>query len=176
MIIDERVFFTSDTRFDPELIESFDHPYIYLNHSAIETAGLDQEEVEQAVAQILGDVDGIAAAVSSAALRKGGLPSGELMVAVRHNFHPKRSGDIYVVFQPNVFINDFDGLTVATTHGSPWRYDTFVPVVFAGAGIEAQKVRRAVTPYDIAPTVAAYLGIVSPSASIGNPLVEVLGE
>jgi hypothetical protein len=98
------------------------------------------------------------------------------MQAVLYNFHPKRSGDVYVVFQPNVFINDFDGLIVASTHGSPWRYDTFVPVVFAGAGIEARKVRRPVTPYDIAPTLAAYLGIVPPSASIGEPLVEVLGD
>ena len=161
---------------DEALIQSFDHPYIYLNRSAIEAADLDEEEVEQAVSVILGDVDGIAAAVSSAALRKGGLPNGELMQAVRYNFHPKRSGDVYVVFQPNVFINDFDGLIVASTHGSPWRYDTFVPVVFAGAGIEARKVRRPVTPYDIAPTLAAYLGIVPPPASIGEPLVEVLGD
>jgi len=60
------------------------------------------------------------------------------------------------VFEPDVFINDFDGLVVATTHGSPWRYDTFVPVIFAGAGLPARKVSRPVTPYDIAPTLANY--------------------
>ncbi|MGB5640766.1 MAG: hypothetical protein WBM63_16765, partial [Sedimenticolaceae bacterium] len=76
----------------------------------------------------------------------------------------------------NVFINDFDGLTVASTHGSPWRYDTFVPVIFAGAGLKPQAVSRLVTPYDIAPTLAAYLGVKPPSAAIGMPLSEVMGD
>ena len=61
------------------------------------------------------------------------------MRSVLRNFHPKRSGDIYVVFEPNVFITDFDGLTVASTHGSPWRYDTFVPVMFAGAACSRRR-------------------------------------
>jgi len=43
--------------------------------------------------------------------------------------HAKRSGDIYLVFEPIVSINDFDGLTAAATHGSPWRYDSYVPVM-----------------------------------------------
>jgi hypothetical protein len=96
--------------------------------------------------------------------------------SILRNFHPKRSGDIYLVFEPNVFINDFDGLTVASTHGSPWRYDTFVPVIFAGAGLPAMAVGRPVTPYDIAPTLAVYLGVKPPSGSIGVPLPEVLTQ
>ncbi|MDX2506929.1 MAG: alkaline phosphatase family protein, partial [Gammaproteobacteria bacterium] len=73
-------------------------------------------------------------------------------------------------------INDFDGLMVASTHGSPWRYDTYVPIMFAGAGLTAAKVNRAVTPYDIAATLAAYLNVKPPSGSVGTPLLEVLGE
>jgi arylsulfatase A-like enzyme len=78
------------------------------------------------------------------------------------------------VFEPNVFINDFDGLTVSSTHGSIWRYDTFVPVIFAGAGLPAARVSRLVTPYDIAPTLAAYLKIKTPSGAFGMPLQEIL--
>ncbi|MGB5411070.1 MAG: hypothetical protein WBN09_06055 [Woeseiaceae bacterium] len=80
------------------------------------------------------------------------------------------------MFEPNVFINDLEGLTVASIHGSPWRYDTFVPVMFAGAGLKAATVDRPITPYDIAPTLAAFRGVKPPSAAIGNPLVEVLGQ
>ena len=98
------------------------------------------------------------------------------MRAILRNFHPKRSGDIYVVFEPNVFINERDGWTNASTHGSPWRYDTFVPVIFAGAGLSGVTVSRPVTPYDIAPTVAAYLGVKPPSGASGMPLPEVLGQ
>lgn len=119
---------------------------------------------------------GVAYAVSSSALRSDNLPDTLMMRSILRNFHPKRSGDIYLVFEPNVFINDFGKLTVASTHGSPWRYDTYVPVIFAGAGLKAAKVSRTITPYDIAPTLAAYLGVKPPSGSIGAPLLEVLGE
>ncbi len=159
-----------------ELIEAYSQPYVYLNLDLIREKGLDQAAVELAVAEELEKFVGVAAAVSSTALRTASLPDTLLMRSILRNFHPKRSGDIYLVFEPNVFINDFDGLTVASTHGSPWRYDTFVPVIFAGAGLQPKKVSREVTPYDIAPTLAAYLGVKPPSAAIGTPLSEVMGD
>ncbi len=109
-------------------------------------------------------------------MRTGSLPDNELARAVRRNFHPKRSGDIYLVFEPNVFINALDGMAVAAAHGSPWQYDTFVPVIFAGAGLEPRRVSRPVAPYDIAATLAVYLGIVPPPKCIGEALPEVLGR
>ncbi|MGB5834801.1 MAG: alkaline phosphatase family protein [Thiohalocapsa sp.] len=158
------------------LIEAFFQPYVYLNRDLIREKGLDQAEVEQAVAEELVKFDGVATAVSSTALRTANLPDTALLRAILKNFHPKRSGDIYVVFDPNVFITDFDGLTVASTHGSPWRYDTFVPVMFAGAGLEPQTLSRPITPYDVASTLANMLGVKPPSGAIGNPLTEVVGN
>ncbi|MCP4010794.1 MAG: alkaline phosphatase family protein, partial [Proteobacteria bacterium] len=157
-----------------ELIEEYFHPYIYLNRELIRDKGLDQAVVEQAVATELLKFEGVAYAVSSTAMRTGNLPDTSLMRSILNNFHPKRSGDIYLVFEQDVFVNDFDGLVVASTHGSPWRYDTFVPVMFAGAGILTHKISRAITPYDIAPTLAAYLGVKPPSGSSATPLEEVL--
>jgi predicted AlkP superfamily pyrophosphatase or phosphodiesterase len=157
-----------------ELIEAYFHPYLYLNHNLIRAKGLDQAKVEKAVAAELLKFDGVAYAVSSSALRTDSLPDNLMTRSILRNFHPKRSGDIYLVFEPNVFINDFDGLKVASTHGSPWRYDTYVPVIFAGAGLMAAKVSRAVTPYDIAPTLASYLNVKPPSGAVGRPLSEVL--
>ena len=159
-----------------ELIEAFFQPYVYLNHDLIREKGLDQAKVEQAVAEELLKFEGVAYAVSSTALRTDNLPDTIMTRSILRNFHPKRSGDIYLVFEPNVFINDFDGLTVASTHGSPWRYDTFVPVIFAGAGLPAMAVSRPITPYDIAPTLAAYLGAKPPSGAIGTALPEVLTQ
>ena len=159
-----------------ELIREFFPPYLYLDRELIREKGLDQGAVEQAIAEELMKFDGVAAAVSSTALRTASLPDTLLMRSILRNFHPKRSGDIYLVFEPNVFINDLEGLIVASIHGSPWRYDTFVPVIFAGAGVGAATISRPVTPYDIAPTLAAFLGVKPPSAAIGNPLTEVLGD
>ena len=159
-----------------ELIEDFFQPYLYLNRELIRSKGLDQAEIEKVLAEEIEKFPGVAKAVSSTALRSAALPDTELMRKILNNFHPRRSGDIYLVFEPYVFINDFDGLIVASTHGAPWRYDSFVPVMFAGAGVKSATLGRAITPYDIAPTLANYLGIRQPSATIGKPLLEVLGN
>jgi predicted AlkP superfamily pyrophosphatase or phosphodiesterase len=144
--------------------------------AAITRSKIDQQALEAAVVEELMRFPGVSLAVSSAALRRGNLPDTELMAAVRHNFHPKRSGDVFIVFEPNWFINDFEGLIVASTHGSPWNYDTYVPIVFAGAGLEPSIVDRRVLTVDIAATLSAFLGIKAPSGSVGEPLVEVVAD
>ncbi|MDH3329529.1 MAG: alkaline phosphatase family protein, partial [Desulfobulbaceae bacterium] len=161
---------------DKEIISGYNHPYVYLNHEAIRQHKLDPREVEQAVAEELLKFEGVAQAVASSALREGNLADTPLNQAILNNFNPNRSGDIYVVFEPHWFINDFDGLTVAATHGTPWRYDTFVPIVFAGMQIPALHIQRRVLTVDIAPTLAAFLGVKPPSGSAGEPLVEVLNR
>jgi hypothetical protein len=46
-------------------------------------------------------------------------------------------------------------------------------VFFAGAGLEAKTVSRAITPFDVAPTLADYLAVKPPSGTVGNPLSEI---
>lgn len=158
------------------LIETYDHPYLYFSSDVKSNGDIDQEALEAAVVNELSRFKGISLAVSSSALRRGNLPETELMRAVVKNFHPKRSGDVFVVFEPNWFINDFDGLTVASTHGSPWSYDTYVPIVFAGSGLAAKKVDRRVWTVDVAVTLSSLMGIKPPSGAAGVPLAEVLAQ
>jgi predicted AlkP superfamily pyrophosphatase or phosphodiesterase len=159
---------------DKDLVQAYFPPYLYLNHDALREKGLNQAEVGRAVAAELEKLDGVWLASPSSALADGPLPGTPLEQAILRNYHPNRSGDIYIVFKPGWFINDFDGLTVASTHGSPWRYDAFVPVIFAGLGVAHQEVFRAIATVDVAPTLSAILGITYPSGSVGTPLVEVL--
>ena len=129
-----------------ELITTYFQPYLYLDRELIEQRGLDQAEVESAVAELISQFDGVALAVSSSALREGSVPGSPVIQSVLRNFSPSRSGDVYIVFEPNRFINDFDGLTVASHHGSPWRYDSYVPLIFAGAGISHSEFRDRFRP------------------------------
>ncbi len=161
---------------DKELISGYNHPYVYLNHETILQHKLNQHQVEQAVAAELLKFEGVAQAVPSSSLREGNLSDTLLNQAILKNFNPNRSGDIYVVFKPHWFINDFDGLEVAATHGSPWRYDTYVPIVFVGMQVPAGHVQRRVLTVDVAPTLAAFLGIKPPSGAAGVPLVEIFAE
>jgi predicted AlkP superfamily pyrophosphatase or phosphodiesterase len=159
-----------------ELIETYEHPYLYFSAEVKNDSEIDQEALEAAVVEELSKFQGVSLAVSSSALRHGNLPDNALYRSVINNFNSKRSGDVFIVFEPNWFINDFDGLMVASTHGSPWRYDTYVPVVFAGAGLSAQTVDRRVQTVDVAVTLSTYMGIRPPSGSVGEPLLEVLDK
>ena len=159
-----------------KLIEKYAHPYVYLSTDVIENPNIDRDALEAAVVDQLSKFRGVSLAVSSAALQLGNVPDTQLYRSVLNNFHPKRSGDIYMVFEPNWFINDFDGLTVASTHGSPWQYDTYVPIVFAGIGLKAKTVDRRVNTIDIAPTLSAFIGIKPPSGSQGVLLIEALEQ
>ena len=161
---------------DGELFESYAHPYLYFSQQVHRALGEDRAAIEAAVVDELAKFPGVSLAVSSTALRRGEVPDTPIYRSVLNNFHSKRSGDVYLVFEPNWFINDFDGLTVAATHGSPWRYDTYVPIVFAGAGLKHGVIDRKVLTVDIAPTLSAYLGIKPPSGSQGTPLTEVLEQ
>ncbi len=153
-----------------KLARFFFRPYLYLNDAAIEAAGLDKTEVEQAVAAALTDMKGIHVALARSALPT--LQDTPVVRQVRRNTHPSRSGDIYIVQEPYWFL--YEKGPIAVMHGAAWRYDTFVPIIFAGAGIEPQRVNRLVHPADVAPTLAAFLGIKPPSSAVGRPLEEVL--
>ena len=159
---------------DGELIETYEHPYLYFSAEVKNDKQIDQEALEAAVVEELSKFQGVSLAVSSAALRRGNIPDNALHRSVVNNFNSKRSGEVFIVFEPNWFINDFDGLSVASTHGSPWNYDTYVPVVFAGAGLDPQIVDRRVQTVDVAATLSAYMNIKPPSGSVGIPLIEVL--
>ena len=159
-----------------DIIQAYHHPYVYLDREIIREKKLNQAELEKAIAAELMKFEGVALAISSAALREGNLPDVPLINSVLRNYNPTRSGDIFVVHQPHCFINDFDGLEVTCTHGSPWSYDTYVPVIFAGGALKAERIHRPIEPLDIAPTLSAAVGAKPPSGTRGNPLPEILQQ
>lgn len=153
-----------------EIVRFFYRPYLYLDDKKITAVKADRSEVELAIAKVLTDLDGIALAVPSSNL--SARQTNPLLEYVRRNFHASRSGDIYIIQEPYWFL--FEKGPVVAMHGSPWRYDTHVPIIFAGPGIKAQKVHRLVHPVDVAPTMAAFLGMSPPGSSQGSLLIEVL--
>lgn len=159
-----------------KLIRDFYPPYLYLDRKLIKEKGLDQGKVEQAIARELMAIKGVALAVSSTAMAQNRLPDTELNRSALNNFCTKRSGDILVLFQPQYFINDFEGEVVAANHGGPWRYDSFVPIVFAGRAIKQDRIYREVNPVNIATTLAAIIGTRPPSGSRGAPFQEVMDD
>jgi len=161
------------TGLDIDLVKTFFTPYVYLDQQLIAARGLDLAEIQRQVAELVMQNPAVFSAYAAADIEAGRLPESFLAAMAAANYYPRRSGDVHVVFGSQEFIADFDGLTVAATHGSPWHYDRHVPVVFAGSNLEPARISRAVTPYDIAVTLASWLNIEAPSGSIGEVLPEV---
>jgi predicted AlkP superfamily pyrophosphatase or phosphodiesterase len=153
-----------------EVVRFYFRPWLYLDETKIEAAGLISTEVRSVIASAVGEEPGIALAVSRDEL-DAPQPDAALQ-RIQRNFHAERSGDIYVAHAPYWF--HFDKGPIAAMHGSPWRYDTHVPIVFAGPGIEHRVVHRLVHPQDVAPTLSALVGATSPASASGAILTEVL--
>lgn len=80
----------------------------------------------------------------------------------------QRSGDLILIYEPYWLASP-----LATTHGSPYPYDSKVPVVLYGAGIASGRHATPTTPADIAPTLA-FLSGVEMSETDGRVLTEAL--
>ncbi|EGQ8086054.1 TPA: alkaline phosphatase family protein [Vibrio vulnificus] len=159
-----------------DAIRLYAQPYIYLNHDVIAKSKASLADVQAMIAEEVSKVEGVAYAITSCDIENNRVVDSRITQLIKNNYHPQRSGDIYLVFGARSYINDMDGLTIASTHGSPWRYDTHVPVIFASYDVKAQRVSRAITPYDVAPTLSNKLGITQPSGATGQVLSEVMKE
>lgn len=151
------------------IAKSFFRPSLYLDEAKIEKAGYTTTMVEKIIAAELTKMDGIALAVPRSGLDD--LEKQPVYYQIKNNFHSTRSGDIYVAQEPYWFL--FEKGPVAVMHGSPWKYDTHVPIMFVGSGIMAGVQIREVHPVDIAPSIATFIGITPSAACTGKALIEI---
>lgn len=158
---------------DKKLIKTYFHPYLYLDRELIARRKLSLAQVQTAVAKEVEKLDGVALAITSSDIEANNISNDHIHQLVANNHNKNRSGDIYLVFEAHRFIADMEGLTVAATHGSPWRYDTFVPIVFAGYGLDDEVIYQQVSTLDIAATMAALLKIKAPSGATGQVLPDI---
>lgn len=83
-----------------------------------------------------------------------------------NDYDAERSGDAMLVTRPGVIIH-WDPAR-GTGHGSMYEPDTHVPLIFFGGPFAAGNVFAPSTPYDLAPTLAALLGVSMPNATGRN--------
>lgn len=95
--------------------------------------------------------------------------------AFARGYFPGRSGQIFLVPREREFLVDRNPL-YAFMHGSPWNYDTHIPLLLYGPPFFKQTVStEAAAQQDIAPTLAALLGTSAPSSASGRVLQSALG-
>lgn len=158
-----------------KLISNVSNGQIFLNHEAFQgspkASGIDMFIVAELIGKLLMTMDGVANYYTEGVLRQGNYNDQGVKGHVIRGYHPKRSGDIVVVLEPGWFES---GSIQGTTHGSPYTYDTNIPMLFYGKGIKRGTSVRYHPVTDIAPTISALLNIKYPSGCTGNPAEEVL--
>ncbi|MCU0358898.1 MAG: alkaline phosphatase family protein [Cyclobacteriaceae bacterium] len=114
--------------------------------------------------------DGIAQVIPWSVIRQGDFNEGSIKGMAIRGYHPKRSGDMTIVMEPAWFES---GRIQGTTHGSPYIYDTHVPIIFFGDGVKPGRSVKYHTITDIAPTLSVLLKITFPNGCTGQPVGEL---
>jgi Type I phosphodiesterase / nucleotide pyrophosphatase len=84
-------------------------------------------------------------------------------------YFPGRTGQLLIVPCEGDVITRPDP-DVAYMHGSPWAYDVSIPLMFAGPAVKPGVYSMPAVQQDVAPTVAAALGIRMPPTATGRVL------
>jgi arylsulfatase A-like enzyme len=153
-------------------IERYVEPGIYLNYAPVEGKTISHGDLERAAAQALRQLPAVYRVYTKTELENGLITGDRIDQRVRNGYSPLHSGDVIVIHQPNWLSGGPGG----TTHGSPFTYDSHVPVIFWGPQslVKQGQYHRDAAVHDIAPTLATMLGISAPSGAMGRVLDGIL--
>ena len=133
----------------------------------------DQEPSTESVAQLRKHVaermlghDAIAVAYTFDEIQSGSL-HGVVFERYQRSFYPNRVGDVMFNGPENHLLTRS---RTGTSHGSPYRYDSHVPLVFAGKDIAPGRHDEPARTVDLSATVAAILRIDPPDDIDGRVL------
>lgn len=152
--------------------DAFVNGNLYFNPVALKQDGVSREEIERLAGDAALSVPGIVRYFTRTQLESGEIPANDpIATKVLHGYYPQRCGDVIVVYQPYNYLID---IPITATHGSPYSYDTHVPLIIMGSAFKPGHYYQSAAPSDIAPTLAQVLGIQAPSNSVGRVLSEAM--
>jgi predicted AlkP superfamily pyrophosphatase or phosphodiesterase len=163
------VAFLNTTYGSEQLIENISSGQIFLNHAEVKRLNLSTIAIENALQRELLAYDKITKVYTRTALMNSEFTSG-IAAALQKGFSQKRSGDVCFVLD----IATISYSRTGSTHGSGFNYDTHVPLLFYGNGIQQGATFERTVISDIAPTISALLQISFPNGATGNPIQSVL--
>ena len=162
-----------------EWISHFGLDQIYLDRKLIEEKKLSLKELQQVVADFMLQQPGVRHALTAQNLQQNTYEEG-IRARLQNGFHPERSGDVLLVYEPGYSpTSDFRtpvSQVRGAGHGSGYAYDSQVPMLWFGKGIRSGSSVRGVHPSDIAPTLSTILNLQMPSGVTGQPLQELFKD
>ncbi|QVL31919.1 alkaline phosphatase family protein [Telmatocola sphagniphila] len=143
-------------------------PWIYLNQKLMASMDVKQVDVEKEVAEFLKTRPGVAHVYTRTELLQSDFKDDKIGQMMKRSFYPDRSGDIAFLLKPYYLIGG--NLSTGTTHGTPYDYDTHVPLLVYGPGIQPGTHKELARPQQIASIFSKALNITPPKdAEFGVP-------
>jgi len=167
--LDRFLFSALDTIYGPLPENAYwalrDNSGYHLNPAALKAKHLTGPQLDEKIREVLLAYPTIAAVYTREQLVAPG-PLDVFGEMERLSYYAPRSMDVVYIPKRN-FI---ERATAGTTHGTPYDYDTHVPQVWYGAGVPPGVHRERVAVEDLAPTLAALLGVTLPPEAKGKRL------
>lgn len=155
------------------LVRSLTNYQVHLNYTLIDSLKLDEQEIKSTIINQLYKEPGVAYVVDMEGNQNMFIPQ-PIREKIINGYNRKNSGAIQIIAEPQWYAGT--PRSPGTTHGVWSAYDSHIPLVFMGWGIEHGRSNKEVNSIDIAPTISSLLHIMEPNGNIGKPIVEVLGQ
>jgi predicted AlkP superfamily pyrophosphatase or phosphodiesterase len=159
----------SKTTFGEDLVLNYSNWNLFFNKEIIKTKGLELNKVKQAFKEYLMTQDQVKRVYTEEEILAS-TGSDYFLDCIAKGYDNTQDGDIIVLDKPGVL----EYPTTGTSHGTPYSYDTHVPMIFYGWHIKkgASNDKKVIT--QIAPTLAQKLNIPFPNGTDGKVLLEIL--
>ncbi len=152
-----------------DLLENYSNQNIFLNEDLIHKKKLNYDAIVNNVKYFTQKEEFVKRAYTRKEILASSATDYHLQM-IERGFDPKQNGDLVILLNPAYMEYRHTG----TTHGTTYSYDTHVPNLWYGWGIEKGETSSRKEITQIAPTISHLIRITIPNGSYGNVLEEVL--
>ncbi|MFP4041592.1 MAG: alkaline phosphatase family protein [Bacteroidales bacterium] len=140
-------------------VKSYYNRQLYLDHGLIDQKGYDIDRFQERIARFLEKKSGVLYAVRASSLKESYF-GNRVKNKIQKSYHPKRSGDIFLSFEPGT-------VEYPDNSGSGYNYDSHVPLIWYGMELQSGVVSENVSLEHITPTISTIFNFPLPEAA-GN--------
>jgi predicted AlkP superfamily pyrophosphatase or phosphodiesterase len=149
-----------------EWVKAYANQQVYLNRELVQESETTLNEMQQEVADFLLQFEAVQSTNTAFNFQHKDY-SGDYQAMYQRGYQHDRSGDVYIQLKPGWLDSTYG---TGTSHGSPYNYDTHVPLLFYGWNIPQGATNQKTTIPQVAPTISAILNIGFPNGSASKVL------
>ena len=137
----------------------------FLNKKKLKKEDIEPDAIYNIVRQYLKNVEGIEDIVIKDSILQND-SKDKIALRLKNMINIEQTPEIFPIVTPGYLYRSPYG----TSHGSPYDYDTHVPLIFSREQFRSKIKNSYQATVDIAPTIAKYLGVEIPSYCDGEPI------